>query len=162
MKKRGMIVVPGVARYPERQVAADHGIDRMIEYAMRMPVPETRSSGSEYPRKPFTIARINSVEPTIQFSSRGLRKAPVKKTRAMWMTIAPRDVAGPVVHLSHQGPRVRRGEIHRRGECLGHLLPVEGRVTAVIGHDRRTRMKYSVKRRRSQQDQERVEAISRA
>ena len=35
------------------------------------------------------MARISSVEPTIQFSSRGLRKAPVKKTRAMWMTIAP-------------------------------------------------------------------------
>ncbi len=48
--------------------------------------------------------------PMIQLSSRGLRKAPVKKMRAMWMTIdAEEDVGRPVVHLAHEqaGPHRR-------------------------------------------------------
>ena len=39
--------------------------------------------------KPFRMARISRVTPMTQFVSRGLRKAPVKKMRAMWITIDP-------------------------------------------------------------------------
>ena len=39
--------------------------------------------------KPFRIARISIVSPIVQLSSRGLRNAPVKKTRAMCSTIEP-------------------------------------------------------------------------
>ena len=35
------------------------------------------------------IANVNNVTPMFQLSSRGLRKAPVKKTRAMCTTMAP-------------------------------------------------------------------------
>ncbi|ONK14971.1 hypothetical protein STBA_57830 [Streptomyces sp. MP131-18] len=34
--------------------------------------------------RPVKTARMNSVQPNSQFSSRGLRKAPVKNTRIMW------------------------------------------------------------------------------
>ena len=50
--------------------------------AARTPVPDSRSSGSEYPKKPSNIARINSSEPITQLASRGRRNAPVKNTRA--------------------------------------------------------------------------------
>ena len=33
--------------------------------------------------KPSAIARMNSTKPIVQFSSRGLRNAPVKKMRSM-------------------------------------------------------------------------------
>ena len=39
--------------------------------------------------KPSKMARISIVMPMSQFSSRGLRKAPVKKMRAMWTMIDP-------------------------------------------------------------------------
>ena len=39
--------------------------------------------------KPFRIARISIVSPIVQLSSRGLRNAPVKNTRAMCSTIEP-------------------------------------------------------------------------
>ena len=56
--------------------------------AARTPVPDSRSSGSEYPKKPSNIARISSSEPMTQFASRGRRKAPVKKMRARCTMIA--------------------------------------------------------------------------
>ena len=56
---------------------------------MRRPVPEMRSSGNEYPMNPSRMARISMMVPMTQLSSRGLRKAPVKKTRAMWTTMEP-------------------------------------------------------------------------
>ena len=55
---------------------------------MRSPVPDSRSSGIEYPAKPSKIPSSNMVTPMIQFSSRGRRNAPVKKTRMRWATIA--------------------------------------------------------------------------
>jgi hypothetical protein len=39
----------------------------------------------------LSSARINSVHPTIQFTSRGRRKAPVKNTRARWIAIEARN-----------------------------------------------------------------------
>ena len=39
--------------------------------------------------KPLTIASVSSVTPTIQLSSRGLRKAPVKNTRHMCTAMEP-------------------------------------------------------------------------
>ncbi len=54
---------------------------------MRSPVPDSWSSSSEYPAKPLKTARIRRVTPTIQLISRGRRKAPVKKTRAMCTTM---------------------------------------------------------------------------
>ena len=56
---------------------------------MRRPVPEMRSSGSEYPMKPSKMARMSMDRPMVQLSSRGLRNAPVKKMRAMWTMIDP-------------------------------------------------------------------------
>jgi len=56
---------------------------------MRRPVPDTRSSGSEYPMNPFDSASTRSVMPIIQLSSRGLRNAPVKKIRHMCTAMAP-------------------------------------------------------------------------
>ena len=50
---------------------------------IRRPLPESRSSGSEYPVKPSSMASTKSVKPTTQLSSRGLRNAPVKKMRSM-------------------------------------------------------------------------------
>ena len=49
MKKRGMINVPGKLppKIQKARYVPTNGTERMIEYAMRMPVPETRSSGSE-------------------------------------------------------------------------------------------------------------------
>ena len=43
--------------------------------------------------KPLASERTSSVSPIVQLSSRGLRKAPVKKMRAMWMTMAPRKTS---------------------------------------------------------------------
>ncbi len=54
---------------------------------MRRPVPESRSSGSEYPVNPAPMPSTSSVTPMIQLSSRGLRNAPVKKTRTRWAVI---------------------------------------------------------------------------
>ncbi len=64
----------------------------------------------------------------VQLSSRGLRNAPVKNTRAMCTTIDPdEDVAGPVVHLAHEQPGAHReGEVHARRVGLGDALAVEG------------------------------------
>ena len=56
---------------------------------MRSPVPESRSSGNEYPAKPLTTPRMSIVTPITQLISRGLRNAPVKKIRARWTTIDP-------------------------------------------------------------------------
>ena len=56
---------------------------------MRRPVPEMRSSGSEYPMNPSKMARMSIRRPMVQLSSRGLRNAPVKKMRAMWTMIDP-------------------------------------------------------------------------
>ena len=49
-------------------------------------MPDSRSSSSEYPKNPLAIDSSNRVTPTAQLSSRGRRKAPVKKTRQRWMT----------------------------------------------------------------------------
>ncbi len=65
-----------------------NGIDRMIELAMRRPVPESRSSGREYPVKPLPMASRSRVTPTIQLISRGRRNAPVKNTRHRCTTMA--------------------------------------------------------------------------
>jgi hypothetical protein len=45
----------------------------MIACAMRRPVPDSASSGSEYPANPSTKPSQNSVMPMTQLSSRGLR-----------------------------------------------------------------------------------------
>jgi hypothetical protein len=58
-----------------------NGIDNAMEYAIRNPVPDKRSSGNEYPVNPLKIAKTRSVTPRIQLSSRGRRNAPVKKIR---------------------------------------------------------------------------------
>ena len=42
---------------------------------------------------PLASDKISSVRPIVQLSSRGLRKAPVKKMRAMWITMAPRKTS---------------------------------------------------------------------
>jgi hypothetical protein len=67
------------------------GIDSATEYTMRSPVPESWSSSSEYPNSPFSRARISRVQPMIQLSSRGRRKAPVKNTRARCTEIDARN-----------------------------------------------------------------------
>ncbi len=41
--------------------------------------------------KPLTTASSRRVTPTIQFSSRGRRKAPVKKTRQRWAMTEARN-----------------------------------------------------------------------
>jgi hypothetical protein len=64
------------------------GMDRAMEWVMRSPVPDSRSSGSEYPENPLNRASSSSVTPTIQLISRGRRKAPVKKIRMRWATMA--------------------------------------------------------------------------
>ena len=60
---------------------------------MRRPVPDRRSSGNEYPLNPLNRARISRVTPMIQFSSRGRRKAPVKKIRITCRTMAPTNTS---------------------------------------------------------------------
>ena len=69
------------------------GMDRMIASAIRRPVPDSRSSGSEYPAKPSTVPSAIRAIPIIQFISRGLRKAPVKNVRNMWTSIAARNIS---------------------------------------------------------------------
>ena len=64
------------------------GIDCTIEKTTRRPEPESRSSGSEYPEKPSSIAISNSVTPMTQLISRGRRNAPVKNTLHMWNATA--------------------------------------------------------------------------
>ena len=55
--------------------------------AARSPVPESRSSGREYPVKPSLMASRDKTVPMTQLISRGLRNAPVKKTRNMCTVI---------------------------------------------------------------------------
>ena len=84
-----MISVPGNLP-PKTRKAAQlpiTGMDWMIASAIRSPVPESRSSGREYPAKPSTRPSVISPSPISQFSSRGLRKAPVKNTRNMCTVI---------------------------------------------------------------------------
>src|SRR5699024_8091210 len=50
---------------------------------IRRPLPESRSSGSEYPVKPAAMPMMTRRTPTTQLSSRGRRNAPVKNTRSM-------------------------------------------------------------------------------
>lgn len=82
--RRGMMMSPG--KSPPKtsqcsQVPAT-GMDIVIpEKAARRPVPDSRSSGSEYPKNPSNSARINSSEPITQVISRGRRNAPVKNIR---------------------------------------------------------------------------------
>jgi hypothetical protein len=64
------------------------GIDSMMPSAMRTPVPDSRSSGREYPAKPSAAASANMAVPISQLTSRGLRNAPVKKMRSTWIPIA--------------------------------------------------------------------------
>ncbi len=64
------------------------GMDSRNALTARSPVPDSRSSGSEYPRKPSAIPNTRMSTPSIQFASRGLRNAPVKNTRIMWSIIA--------------------------------------------------------------------------
>src|ERR1700753_3613094 len=84
-----MIRWPGNS--PQTTDADNHvpttGIDSMIAEAIRRPVPDSPSSGSEYPVKPARKPSRNSATPIAQFASRGLRNAPVKNTRAMCTTI---------------------------------------------------------------------------
>jgi hypothetical protein len=40
-------------------------MDWIIAWAILIPVPDKRSSGSEYPRKPSTIARVSNATPKI-------------------------------------------------------------------------------------------------
>ncbi|SID01996.1 Uncharacterised protein [Mycobacteroides abscessus subsp. abscessus] len=65
----------------------------MPESAARIPVPESRSSGREYPKKPSNIARMNSSAPMTQLASRGRRNAPVKKIRAMCTMIDAANIS---------------------------------------------------------------------
>ena len=55
---------------------------------IRRPAPDSWSSGSEYPNSPSSSPRVNSPTPISQLISRGLRYAPVKNTRSMWMVSA--------------------------------------------------------------------------
>ncbi len=64
------------------------GTALVMPSVIRRPLPESTSSGREYPVNPATSPRIMSTKPISQFSSRGFRKAPVKKIRIMWVTIA--------------------------------------------------------------------------
>ena len=68
---------------PEEMLVPITGIPLIIPSIMRNPLPESRSSGSEYPVKPAAIPRMNSMNPTNQLISLGLRNAPVKKTLSM-------------------------------------------------------------------------------
>ena len=70
----------------------------------------------------------------IQLSSRGRRKAPVKNTRARWITIAATKMQRrPVVHLAHDqaGPDVE-AQVHGRVERLGHLHALQRLVAALV------------------------------
>ena len=85
VNSRGMMASPGNG--PSNTAKASQepmtGMDCISPSAMRSPVPESRSSGSEYPANPSATASNDSSVPMTQFSSRGLRKAPVKNTRHM-------------------------------------------------------------------------------
>ena len=84
--------------------------------------------------KPSKMARISIVRPMVQFSSRGLRKAPVKKMRPMCTTIdAGEDVGRPVVHLADEqaAPHVE-GDVDRRLVGRRHPLAPQGHVGAVV------------------------------
>ena len=77
---------------------------------MRKPVPDSRSSGSEYPTKPSSTPTSSEVAPTTQVTSRGLRYAPVTKTRIRWMSIAAmKTIAAQwCVCLSSMPPRTSK------------------------------------------------------
>ena len=60
--------------------------------AARIPVPESRSSGREYPVNPSIVPSSSRMLPITQFSSRGRRKAPVNATRIRWIIIAPTKI----------------------------------------------------------------------
>ena len=85
-------MVSGDGNSPPKSRKAIHvptsGTDSAMEYPIRRPVPESRSSGSEYPVKPLKMASRRSVSPIIQLISRGLRNAPVKNTRSRCTTMA--------------------------------------------------------------------------
>ena len=95
VSKRGSSASPGNS--PPKNMLASHwptnGIDCAIEYAMRRPTPESRSSGSEYPVNPAPIPAVTSPTPISQLISRGLRNAPVKNTRIMCATIAAMKIS---------------------------------------------------------------------
>ncbi|CPT39398.1 Uncharacterised protein [Mycobacteroides abscessus subsp. bolletii] len=69
------------------------GSDIMPWVTTRSPVPDSRSSGNEYPVNPSAMANISSTEPMTQLASRGRRKAPVKKTRARCTTIDAANIS---------------------------------------------------------------------
>ena len=64
MNRRGMIV-PSPGKFPPKRNVARYeptiGIDSTIENMIRSPVPDTRSSGSEYPMNPLVRARMSRV-----------------------------------------------------------------------------------------------------
>ena len=49
------------------------GSESTIEYVIRRPLPESRSSGSEYPLNPAANAKTSSSAPITQLISRGRR-----------------------------------------------------------------------------------------
>ncbi len=65
----------------------------MIPSAIRRPVPDSRSSGSEYPAKPSNVASANRTMPISQLISRGLRNAPVKKIRSACRPMAATKIS---------------------------------------------------------------------
>ena len=83
---------------------------------MRSPVPDSRSSGSEYPVKPAPKASSISATPMTQLSSRGRRNAPVKNTRSMWTTIAATNTSAAQWWIWRISSPARTSKDRRRTE----------------------------------------------
>ena len=74
------------------------------------------------------------VRPMVQLSSRGLRKAPVKKIRPMCTTMEPMKMSAAqwCIWRISSPPRTSKRDADRRRVGLRHPLPVQRRVGAVV------------------------------
>ena len=123
------------AEQEHRQVRADdrRGQDRALDEAdtgAGQQVVRQRVAGEA--RR--TCPRNSSVQPNSQLISRGLRNAPVKKTRIMCTIMrGDEDQRGPVVDLPDQQTAADlEADVHRRGVRLGHPHALQRRVRAVV------------------------------
>ncbi len=84
--------------------------------------------------KPSKMARISMRRPIVQFSSRGLRKAPVRKMRPMCTTIDPVKMSAAqwCIWRISSPPRTLKEMLHRRAVGLRDPLPVQRLVGAVV------------------------------
>src|ERR1700689_4069619 len=85
--------------------------------------------------KPSRMARISMVVPMTQFSSRGLRNAPVKKMRAIWTMIEPGKMSAAqwcIWRITRPPPPHVQGDLPRRPVGLRDPLAVQRLVAAVV------------------------------